>query len=408
MAQTVGGGGPQPPPDSLGELLSFVRDLHRSQRVVVHRMDTDDEMEAEAAPSRGTQPPPDPGLAVAQPLVSALLQTHRHTIEQMQAQQAQIHELRNEAAQVEHARAAEAMMRRVDDQRRHEATMAMISHALGTRQEEARRETPAHHLVNHLAASIQAAVPEIAPIAVPTPEHRDLAMSDQAVQEKRGGEGASEQPAKKKVLERPADVAAADSRRRTAELAAAAAEGRRPRAVDPDRTVFATYEPAKRMAPEKAMPYSKASGSAEKALPAIQRVVAAIADAPRRQQAESSAMASQDRKRSSSVRSTRSVASAASTVPYEDVVEMEATVAADTSGRPTVAARVAKGKGPRATYSRNMGQRFTAANARRLALQKFVERRDAVHNDVVLPVARKTIVSKSGITKGNRRAARAG
>jgi hypothetical protein len=55
-----------------------------------------------------------------------------------------------------------------------------------------------------------------------------------------------------------------------------------------------------------------------------------------------------------------------------------------------------------------MGQRFTAANARRLALQKFVERRDAVHNDVVLPVARKTIVSKSGITKGNRRAARAG
>lgn len=220
-------------------------------------------------------------------------------------------------------------------------------------------------------------------------------MADPAIQEKRESEGTSEQPSKKKVLERPVEVAAADSRRRTSELAAAAAS-RRSRAVDPDATIFASYEPAKRLAPEKAMPYTKSTNQDAKALAAVARVVGAVSDAPRRQRIESSAMSSQDRRRSPSV------ASVASTVPYEDVVEMQATVAADTSGRPTIAPRVAKVK-----VSQNMGQRFAAAGARRLALQKFAERREAIVGDTLLPVARKTTfrprVTKTARTSGRER-----
>ena len=110
-------------------------------------------------------------------------------------------------------------------------------------------------------------------------------------------------------------------------------------------------------------------------------------------------MSSQERRRSPSV------ASVASTVPYEDVVEMQATVAADTSGRPTIAPRVAKVK-----VSRNMGQRFAAAGARRLALQKFAERREAIVGDTLLPVARKTAgktIVRSRVTKAARTSGRA-
>jgi hypothetical protein len=391
---------PPPPPDSLGELLSLARDIHRQQReqprVVVHRMDADSDEELVPASGGGGPPPPPPGFVVAEPLVSELLQTHHRTVAQMQAQHAEIQQLRNAAMQYEHQRAAEAMARRVQDQQRHEETMAMFRQALGTREEPRHREGAAHSFVNRLAGSIASVAP--IPIAAPTP--RELAMADPAIQEKRESEEVSEQPSKKKVLERPVEVAAADSRRRTSELAAAAAS-RRSRAVDPDATIFASYEPAKRLAPEKAMPYTKSTNQDAKALAAVARVVGAVSDAPRRQRAESSAMSSQDRPR----RRSPSVASVASTVPYEDVVEMQATVAADTSGRPTIAPRVAKVK-----VSRNMGQRFAAAGARRLALQKFAERREAIVGDTLLPVTRKTAgktIVRSRVTKAARTSGRA-
>jgi hypothetical protein len=251
--------------------------------------------------------------------------------------------------------------------------------------------------VNHLAGSIAAVVPGVAPIAAPTParETLELALVEPNAQEKRGSEDASEQPTKKQihgVLANPVEVAAADSRRRTAELAASAAAARA--TPEPDATIFASYEPAKRLAPEKALPYSRASGTAEAAAKAAKRVVAvARPDAPKRQAAEARAMASQDRRPST-----------ASSIPYEDVVEMQATIAADQSGRQQVAPRVRVPKKGFA-QSRGIGRRFEKAIAARIALKKFAERRGAVVENVMLPVARPLVRNK--ITKAPRASRRA-
>jgi hypothetical protein len=409
------GGGqppPPPPPDSLGELLQLARDIHRQQRVQVyipervehHRMDEDDDEElVPASGGGGGPPPPPPGFEVVQPLVSELLRTHQRTLAYMEAQHQETQQLRNAAMQYEHNRAAEAVVRRAEDAERHNQTVAMFAEALRGRDAAHQQGNgAAHQFVNRLAGSIAAAVPGVAPIAAPTParETLELALVEPNAQEKRGSEGASEQPTKKQihgVLANPAEVAAADSRRRTAELAASAAAARA--TPEPDATIFASYEPAKRLAPEKTLPYSRASGTAEVATKAVKRVVEAVArpakpDAPKRQAAEARAMSSQDRRPST-----------ASSVPYEDVVEMQATIAADQSGRQQVAPRVRvpkKGFAP----SRGMGQRFEKAIAARIALNKFAEKRGAVVGGVMLPVARKTL-ARSGITKGTRGSRRA-
>jgi hypothetical protein len=336
-----------------------------------------------------------------QPLVSELLRTHQRTLAYMEAQHQETQMLRNAAMQYEHNRAAEAVVRRAEDAERHNQTIAMFAEVYRGRDaanQHASGNGAAHQFVNHLAGSIAAVVPGVAPIAAPTParETLELALVEPNAQEKRGSEDASEQPTKKQihgVLANPVEVAAADSRRRTAELAASAAAARA--TPEPDATIFASYEPAKRLAPEKALPYSRASGTAEAATKAVKRVVAAVAkpDAPRRQAAEARAMASQDRRPST-----------ASSIPYEDVVEMQATIAADQSGRQQVAPRVRVPKKGFA-QSRGIGRRFEKAIAARIALKKFAERRGAVVENVMLPVARPLVRNK--ITKAPRASRRA-
>jgi hypothetical protein len=226
--------------DALDRLLRLAREIRQEQRAQaeaafppVYRMDEDDDL---MMTTRGPPPPPPPPGGA-----SEVIRSHDMIRAELGHVAAQAHELRNHAMMLEHQRMAEEHARAAEAEARRQASVDMFRRA--------------HQ------------VPKVPFAQITAPGFIDMAMHPPNAQEKRSGEAEAPVP-KRIVIERvvenlrPADAAAAESRRASQRIIEAA------NSAGPLPPI--TVEPPK----GEVMPYTQANPEVQKA---VENVVATLA-----------------------------------------------------------------------------------------------------------------------------------